>query len=541
LPVLQQQFSLNPPACRPEIPPTLQLTTIWGPSIFAECGVKGSCKNNFPSYPSQQEIRMSGHTARILEHFEHINSFPRCSKDEARLGRYLQRWAEERRLDTQCDPAGNLVVRVPAGPGYEGAPGVVLQGHLDMVCEKTPESQHDFTKDPIVSHQEGDWLTAAGTTLGADNGIAVAYMMALADQASPDAHPDLELLFTVDEETGLNGAKNLASDFIRGRMLINLDSEDEGVFTIGCAGGVDTHLTFEVQAEPIPNDAVLYDIVVGGLKGGHSGIDIHKHRGNANKILARTLAHIRRQTYMGLVTLSGGSRKNAIPRDARAIVWVEASGRDRVELAVRQMEATIRAELSDSDRDLFINATLAKDVPADAQTLWRHDTDRAIDVLLALPHGVADTSANMTGLVETSNNLATLELTDRRLCIVSSQRSTRMSRLDEITAKVHAIGRLAGARAEDKEAYPAWQPVMESQLLQKCQVLYRRLYNKDPEVQVIHAGLECAIIGDIYPGMDMISLGPTLRNAHSPDERLHIPSVAKVWDFLAALLAGMKS
>jgi dipeptidase D len=483
---------------------------------------------------------MSGHTARILEHFEQINSFPRCSKDEARLGRYLQQWALDRHLDFQSDPAGNLVVRVPAGPGYEGAPGVVLQGHLDMVCEKTPESRHDFTKDPIVSHQEGDWLTAAGTTLGADNGIAIAYMMTLAEGA-PAAHPALELLFTVDEETGLNGAKDLAADFIHGRMLINLDSEDEGVFTIGCAGGVDTHLTFDVQSEPIPDDAVLFNIVVGGLKGGHSGIDIHKHRGNANKVLARTLAHIRRQTYMGLVTLRGGSRKNAIPRDAQAVVWVEASETERVGLAVQQMEATIKAELSDSDRELFINAHLATDVPGDAQTLWRHDTDRAIDVLLALPHGVADTSANMTGLVETSNNLATLELTDRRLCIVSSQRSTRMSRLDEITARIHAIGRLAGARAEDKEAYPAWQPVMESQLLQRCQLLYRRLYNKEPVVQVIHAGLECAIIGDIYPGMDMISLGPTLRNAHSPDERLHIPSVAKVWDFLVALLAQMES
>jgi dipeptidase D len=486
-----------------------------------------------------QETRMSGHTARILEYFEQINSFPRCSKDEARLCRWLQQWAQERHLEFQCDRAGNLVVHVPAGPGFEAAPVVVLQGHLDMVCEKTPESHHDFTKDPIVSCREGDWLTARGTTLGADNGIAVAYMMALVD-ASLAAHPALELLFTVDEETGLNGAKNLAPEFIHGRILINLDSEDEGVFTIGCAGGVDTHLTFDVELETIPDDAAVFNIVVGGLKGGHSGIDIHKHRGNANKILARTLAHIRRQTAMGLVTLTGGSRKNAIPRDARAVVWVEASGRAPVDVAVHEMEAILKAELPDSDRNLFIKAEPATTVTGDGRSLCRQDTDRAIDTLLALPHGVAGMSANMEGLVETSNNLATMDIAGQHLCIVSSQRSTRMSRLDEITATIHSLGRLAGAAVEDKEAYPAWQPVMDSPLLQRCQNLYRQLYDQDPIIQVIHAGLECAIIGDIYPQMDMISLGPTLRNAHSPDERLHIPAVSKVWDFLVALLAQMK-
>jgi dipeptidase D len=482
---------------------------------------------------------MNGHTSRILEYFEHINSFPRCSKNEARLCRWLQQWAQELDLENQCDRAGNLVVRVPAGPGFETAPTVVLQGHLDMVCEKTPDSGHDFTKDPIVSYREGDWLTAKGTTLGADNGIAVAYMMALAD-ASLTAHPALELLFTVDEETGLNGAKNLAPDFVHGRILINLDSEDEGIFTIGCAGGVDTHLTLDVQLDTIREDVAVYNIIVGGLKGGHSGIDIHKQRGNANKILARTLAHIRGQTAMGLVSLAGGSRKNAIPRDAQAVIWIESNHKSQVDAAVQEMESIIKEELPDSDRNLFIKAMPATNVPGEGLALCRHDTDRAIDVLLALPHGVAGMSASMEGLVETSNNLATMDLTDQRLCIVTSQRSTRMSRLDEITTKVRSIGRLVGAAAEDREAYPAWQPAMDSPLLQSCQNLYRQLYDQDPVIQVIHAGLECAIIGDIYPGMDMISLGPTLRNAHSPDERLHVPSVAKVWDFLVALLAQMK-
>ena len=371
---------------------------------------------------------------------------------------------------------------------------------------------------------------------GADNGIALAYMLALAEDSELD-HPALELLFTVDEETGLNGAKSLAPDFIHGRLLINLDSEDEGIFTIGCAGGVDTHLVMDGRPESIPEDATVYKIVVGGLKGGHSGIDIHKERGNANKILARTLAHIRSQSAMGLMMLNGGSRKNAIPRDAQAQIWVEAAKKEWIDIAVRQMEATAKAELTDSAEELFIQLSPATDTSGGRQALSRSDTDRAVAVLLALPDGVARMSVHMDGLVETSSNLATLEMVGHRLCIVTSQRSSSMSRLDEITATIHAIGQLAGAHVQDKEAYPAWQPAMDSQLLKHCQTVYRRLYDQEPVIQVIHAGLECAIIGGIYQNMDMISLGPTLRNAHSPDERLHIPSITKVWDFLVELLA----
>ena len=482
---------------------------------------------------------MSSPTARILDYFEQINAFPRCSKNEARLCKWLQQWAQERNLAYRCDPDGNLVVRVPASPGYDRAPTVVLQGHLDMVCEKTPESPHDFNKDPIISHREGEWLVARGTTLGADNGIAVAYMLALAEASGLDL-PALELLFTVDEETGLNGAKSLSPDFINGRLLINLDSEDEGVFTIGCAGGVDTHLVLDGHPEALPANAAIHRIVVGGLKGGHSGIDIHKHRGNANKVLARTLNLIRSQTAMGLVMLSGGSRKNAIPRDAQALVWVDSGNEDRIGLAARQMEAVIKEELPEKADGFFIRTSPAGDAVVDRQTLSLYDTDTVIAVLLALPDGVARMSSQMQGVVETSSNLATLEMAGDRVCIVSSQRSSSMSRLDEITSTIHSIARLAGAHVQDKEVYPAWQPAMDSELLQRCQSVYRGLYNRDPVIQVIHAGLECAIIGGIYPNMDMISIGPTLRNAHSPDERLHIPSITMVWDFLVELLARMK-
>jgi len=478
-------------------------------------------------------------TAKILEYFEQINSFPRCSNNEAQVCQWLQHWARERDLDFQCDAAGNLVVRIPPSTGHAGGPAVVLQGHMDMVCEKTPESSHDFTKDPIISHREGDWLTANGTTLGADNGIAIAYMLAMAETPSIN-HPPLELLFTVDEETGLNGAKNLTPDFVRGRILINLDSEDEGVFTIGCAGGVDTHLNLDIQLEPLRPDAVLFKVVVGGLKGGHSGIDIHKQRGNANKILARTLAHIRTQSDMGLVALTGGSRKNAIPRDAQAVIWVQDAKKALIPQAVQQMEKIVKAEFALTDKDLFIKLIPASETPGDQQSLCLHDTDQTIRMLLALPNAVAGMSAELEGLVETSSNLATADIVGNRLSIVSSQRSAAMSRLDEITATVHAVGKLAGADAQDQDAYPAWQPDMDSALLSCSKSVYRQLYGREPVIQVIHAGLECAIIGDIYPGMDMISLGPTLRNPHSPDERLFIPSIAKVWDFLAALLGQVK-
>jgi dipeptidase D len=352
-------------------------------------------------------------------------------------------------------------------------------------------------------------------------------------------HPPMELLFTVDEETGLNGAKGLQPGFVEGRILLNLDSEDEGVFTIGCAGGVDTTVTLGVQPESIPAGAALVQLVVGGLKGGHSGIDIAKHRANANKMLARTLAHIRQQTPLGLVTLTGGSRKNAIPRDARALIWVPVDKQGLVFQAALEMEATLKAEFIRHDSRLFIKATACAEPLGEKRTLSQENTDRALWILLALPNAVDSLSSELEGLVETSSNLATMDIKAGKFCVVSSQRSAVVSRLAEITASIHALARLAGAEVDDKDAYPPWQPKVDSVLLARSKNCYRKLYGEDPVVQVIHAGLECAIIGAIYPGMDMISFGPTMRNPHSPDERLYIPSIAKVWDFLVALLAQM--
>jgi dipeptidase D len=478
---------------------------------------------------------MTDPTTIILKYFEKINTIPRCSQNEARLCRWLQNWAADRDLSYTCDEAGNLLIQVPPSPGSEKAPTVVLQGHMDMVCEKTPDSDHDFNEDPIISHREGEWLMAADTTLGADNGIAIAYMLALVED-DKITRPPLELLFTVDEETGLNGAKRLQPDFMQGRILINLDSEDEGVFTIGCAGGVDTTITLELETAPPPPDGQYHALVVGGLKGGHSGIDIHKHRANANRILARTLAQIHRVTPTRIIAIEGGSRKNAIPRDAKAVIWTNASRKAEVENAVARMEQTIKAEFAKSDKKLFLTLKPSSDMDANRKSLTPKATDHTLQMLLSLPSGVSHMSPELEGVVETSSNLATVHLTDGQLKAVSSQRSAAASRLDEITAAVHAVAQLAGASTKDQDAYPPWQPQLDSALLNRSKKAYRMLYQQEPVIQVIHAGLECAVIGDLYPGMDMISFGPTIRDPHSPDERIWIPSIEKVWTFLKALL-----
>ncbi|MGD9365022.1 MAG: aminoacyl-histidine dipeptidase [Desulfobacteraceae bacterium] len=478
---------------------------------------------------------MTDPTTVILHYFEEINTIPRCSQNEAELCRWLQKWAADRDLYYVCDEAGNLLIQVPSSSGLENAPTVVLQGHMDMVCEKTPDSDHDFNKDPIISYREGEWLTAAGTTLGADNGIAIAYMLALVED-DKISHPPLELLFTVDEETGLNGAKRLQSDFIQGRILINLDSEDEGVFTIGCAGGVDTTISLGLETAPPRPDGQCHALVVGGLKGGHSGIDIHKHRGNANRILARTLAHIHTDTPMRIISIDGGSRKNAIPRDAMAAIWTDASRQAEVEKAVAQIEQTIKAEFAKSDKGLFITLKPPSDTEAGQPTIVPEATDQILRLLLSLPTGVAHMSPELEGVVETSCNLATVRLNNGALTVVSSQRSAAVSRLDEITASVHAVAQLAEASVKDQDAYPPWQPQLDSALLSRSKKTYRMLYQQEPVIQVIHAGLECAVIGDLYTGMDMISFGPTIRDPHSPAERIWIPSIEKVWTFLGALL-----
>ncbi|MDY0297382.1 MAG: aminoacyl-histidine dipeptidase [Acidobacteriota bacterium] len=477
-------------------------------------------------------------TREVLDAFEKITAIPRCSKHEEKIGRWLMDWAAENGFSARMDDVGNIVIDVPASPGYENVPIVVLQGHMDIVCEKTKTSKHDFSKDPIRLIYDGDWLTADETTLGADNGIAIAMAMVMAtDKSTP--HPPLELLFTVDEETGLTGANALKPGFVKGKILINIDSEDEGVFTVGCAGGINTSLSLPLVPVDLPGKYTTLKLEAGNMKGGHSGIDIGLGKANAIIVMGRMLREVAKKVELLLVDIKGGSAHNAIPRDCEAVIAVPADSLEAVTRIVRNFEAVVKKEYHGIDPDLSL-AAAASDSPL-AGAYSPASTTRAIQVMLAMPHGVAAMSPDIEGLVETSNNFANIRIEENILRILSSQRSSVPSRLELHTARIESVALLAGGHAKSGEGYPPWPPDMDSVLLKRSIKVYKKLFNKEPVVEVIHAGLECGIIGDKYPGMDMISIGPTLRYPHSPDEKVRISDIGKIWDLLAALFADLKS
>ena len=472
----------------------------------------------------------------VLAHFAQISRIPRCSKAEEQIRAFLLAWAAGLGFAAKADQAGNLLVTVPATPDREEAPTLVLQSHLDMVCEQTPESGHDFSRDPLRLYTDGDWLRAEGTTLGADNGIGIALAMALAEEREL-SHPTLELLFTVDEETGLSGATHLEAGFFSGRVLINLDSEDEGVFTIGCAGGRDSEILLELAYAAWPEDCQSYALTVAGLQGGHSGVDIHEGRGNANVLLARTLAELGRSGTLHLAGLHGGSAHNAIPREATAWLAIPAAAGPNLAEQVAAWAATLRRSypqepnltvsltVSESGAERIINPPLA---------------EKILDLLLVAPDGVMGMSKEVVGLVESSVNLATIREKEGQLSILCSQRSTTPQGLSWLTTKLEGLARLAGAQISTGDGYPGWPPEPNSPLLARAQQVYREMYGRAATIEIIHAGLECGIIGAKNPGMDMLSLGPTVKNPHSPEERLHLPSLDRFCPFIRALLASYR-
>ncbi len=476
---------------------------------------------------------MHGKVCEILDIFEQIAAIPRCSKHEEKISQWLQSWARDNGLPVRADEAGNVVIEVEASEGYEKAPAVVIQGHMDMVCEKTPDSAHDFSKDPIRPIADGEWLRADKTTLGADNGIAIAMGLVMATDKAV-SHPSLELLFTVDEEQGLTGAAKLVPDFIKGRILLNIDSEDEGVLTVGCSGGKETRISLPLSFTGLPEDYQIYRLTVSGLRGGHSGVDIHKHRASANRILARLLGLLKESDDIRLVWIKGGTAHNAIARDAEARIAFKSADRDSVAKKISDFEQIVRSEFAASEKAPSLKISAPES--STGQVVSAEDTARAINLMLALPHGVIGMSPDIESLVETSTNFAIVEIKDDALKILSSQRSSVMSKLDELSQRIEALAALAGADTESGNAYPAWEPNMDSPLLQHCQDTYKKLYGKEPSVEIIHAGVECAILGVKYSGMDMISLGPTIENPHSPEERINIPTIGKVWDYLAEIL-----
>jgi dipeptidase D len=476
-------------------------------------------------------------TKEILKWFEEISKIPRCSKNEEAICKWFLQWAKDNNLETKTDKVQNVLIKVPGTAGYENSPSVVLQGHVDMVCEKTPDSPHDFTKDPIKMVYDGEWLTADKTTLGADNGIAMAMAMTVAlDTETP--HPPLELLFTVDEETGLTGASALEPGFVDGKILINIDSEDEGYFTVGCAGGINTNLSVPLEFGDVPGDYKLMKVDAGGMKGGHSGIDINKEKANAIKIIIQALKAAKDKIDVRVADITGGTAHNAIPRDSEAYVYVPAGKEDEVKGIIAEAEKTLKFEFKNTDPDMFIK--IEDNGKSFDKAMTAEGTDKLIDFLTVLPHGVSAMSSDIEGLVETSNNCARARIEDGQIKVLTSQRSSLVSRIHSLTNKIEAVARLAGGEAKSSDGYPPWQPNMDSPLLAKSLEIYEGLFNKKPVVEVIHAGLECGIIGDKNPGMDMISIGPTLKFPHSPDEKIHVGTIGMVWDFLAELLKELK-
>jgi dipeptidase D len=476
----------------------------------------------------------------ILDYFEQISAIPRCSKNEEQIGLWLKQWAETKQLAVKKDAAGNLLINVPPTPGYENAPIIVIQGHTDMVCEKTPDSTHDFSNDPIKNIIDGDWLRADNTTLGADNGIAIALAMAVADDESI-THPPLELLFTVDEETGLNGAKELEPGFIEGRVLLNVDSETEGIFTVGCAGGKHTHISRKLTLTDLAEKSQIFNLNISGLHGGHSGIDIIKQRASANKILARTLHQLAIACDLRMISLKGGSAHNAIARDADVAFACASENSGDLTRMVSEFERTVQTDYGTIETNLAIKLRAAESPAPKIKALGVAETRNVINLLLSLPHGVMRMSTVFTDLVETSNNLATVEIKDDTLQILTSQRSLTRSRLDEIANSIGAMAAIAGTDTRYDSEYPPWTPNMQSPLLELCRKIYKQVFDQEAKVKSVHAGLECAIIGDTYEGMDMISFGPDIRDPHSPNEGLYIPSLGKVWRFMEALLKSYGS
>ena len=469
---------------------------------------------------------MDPKTEKILDLFQQINEIPRCSKNEEKIVLWLRQWAEEKQFPVKVDAAGNMVITVAPSAGYELSPVIVIQGHVDMVCEKSPDSDHDFSKDPIQLVYDGDWLRADGTTLGADNGIAIAMAMALAVDESV-THPQLELLFTVDEETGLNGAKLLEPGFVEGQVLLNVDSEAEGVFTVGCAGGRNTLVSRRLAFADLAEDSPCFSLKMIGLHGGHSGIDIHKQRANANKILARTLDQVAKSCRICLVSVKGGSAHNAIPRDAAAVFACDPSEAAMVTKIVRGFEKTVQTEYAAIEPSLAIALAPVDSGPKENTALSKQETRAVINLILSLPHGVMGMSPDFEGLVETSNNLAQVIVKDELLKIKCLTRSSVETGKNDLANSLTATFELAGYKVNKSGSYPGWKPNVNSPILEVLSNIYENLFKSKADVVACHAGLECGILGTNYPEMDMISFGPTIHGAHSPDERASISSAKK--------------
>ncbi|MCQ2345647.1 MAG: aminoacyl-histidine dipeptidase [Paludibacteraceae bacterium] len=470
----------------------------------------------------------------LWNHFYSLTQIPRPSGKKKEVSDFLANYGRSLGLETIQDEIGNVIIRKPASAGMEKHPGVILQGHMDMVPQKNNDTVFDFEKDPIRAYVEdnGEWVTADGTTLGADNGIGVATAMAIL--ADKDAvHPPLEAFFTVDEETGMYGANDLKGGVLQGKVLLNLDSESEGELYIGCAGGVDTTATFDFTPVPVEEGDIAFRIALGGCKGGHSGCDIHLQRANAIKLLFRFLKVAVAEYEARLVSVQGGSLRNAIPREAEAVITIPAEGKDEFLELVGQWEDLFIREYDGVEDNISLMAT---EVPCPEMQIPEDTQDFLIHAICVCPHGVYRMIPEMPDIVETSNNLSTISMEGNTIKVLCLTRSSVESRKEELREMIQSAFSVAGAEVEFSGAYPGWKPNIHSRVLTLMQQIYKREFNADPRVVTIHAGLECGIIGRNYPGMDMISFGPTIEHPHSPDERVNIATVQKFYRFVLATL-----
>jgi dipeptidase D len=471
----------------------------------------------------------------IWDNFEALCQVPRPSKKEEKVIEFIKGWALAHNFAIAQDKTGNLVVRKPATPGMENRKPICIQGHVDMVCEKNRDVEFDFDNDPIQPYIDGDWVKARGTTLGADNGIGVAMGMALMTDPSIK-HPPIELLCTLDEETGLTGAITLATDILQCKILINLDSEEDGHFTIGCAGGINTSAVFKYEKDAVPAGNVAYEVGVKGGRGGHSGIEIHDGRANGAKFLSRLLYNLNKKFDLRLASFDSGNKHNAIPREGYSIVTIPAYQENDFVAYMNEFDKTIKNEFHTKEPDLT-SVCAKKDLPAKVMT--KDLQHRLIYSFHIMPHGVVRMSPDIKGLVQTSTNFAVIQTLENEITVLTSQRSSVESEKFAIAERVAAVLEFAGADVRMGDGYPAWEPNMNSVILNEAVAIYEKMYGKKPVIEAIHAGLECGLIGEKYPGMDMLSFGPNLEEVHTPNEKVQISSTQRTWNLLKEIVQNI--
>jgi dipeptidase D len=469
---------------------------------------------------------------QVWNYFHEITQIPRPSKKEKRIVDFVVKFGKDQKLETVIDKAGNVIIRKPATKGMEKRKGIILQTHLDMVPQKNSDKKHDFEKDPIQTLIDGEWVKANGTTLGSDNGIGVAATLSvLASKNIP--HGPLEALFTIDEETGMTGANGLKKGLLKGDILINLDSEDEGELYVGCAGGIDVSAVKKYKEEEVPRGYSSYRVYVRGLRGGHSGVDIALGRANSNKLMFRFLMQAESDFGVRIAEASGGDLRNAIPRESYCNLMVAGAKAKQFEKFVKGYEKMYRKEFADTEPSLSFSC---KKIRTPAKVMSKADQYKIIRSIFACPNGVQRMSQAMKGLVETSNNLAIVTCKDGKFEAHNLTRSSVDSAKEAVAWKIAAVFHLINAKVTLSGSYPGWKPNMDSAILEASRGVYKNMYGKIPEIKAIHAGLECGIIGGVYPGLDMISFGPTIKYPHSPDEKVNIPSVKKFYDFMCETL-----